>query len=252
MLFHIRVILFLLFREPPIELFKNAFIKERLAVPYFVFISYSFSRSAKANRFSVFALATGYVYDFMIATTAQRDNRIVTLSVNDALRGSVSLSAEGEEFEYGVELTATATTKGNSNFVCWRQGSAVVSTDASYTFNVNGDVRLTAYFSPNTEQETGISAIELSDEDAVVVEQQGSSLVVTADSEVSSVDVYTVGASLAAHADSAAVSVAHLSEGVYIVRVTTTEGYRNIKIYIIKTFLFNLTLDCSCYNISRR
>lgn len=174
----------------------------------------------------------GYVYDFMIATTAQRDNRIVTLSVNDVLRGSVSLSAEGEEFEYGVELTATATTKGNSNFVCWRQGSAVVSTDASYTFNVNGDVRLTAYFSPNTEQETGISAIELSDEDAVVVEQQGSSLVVTADSEVSSVDVYTVGASLAAHADSAAVSVAHLSEGVYIVRVTTTEGYRNIKIYI--------------------
>ena len=46
----------------------------------------------------------------------------------------------------GTEITVTATKRGNYTFINWTENGTVVSTDASYTFTVNGDRTLVANF----------------------------------------------------------------------------------------------------------
>lgn len=68
---------------------------------------------------------------------------VVTLSVNENERGTVT---GGGTYDVGSQVTVTANNNSGYFFACWSDGSKVVSANPSYTFEVSGDITLTAYF----------------------------------------------------------------------------------------------------------
>lgn len=68
---------------------------------------------------------------------------VVTLSVNDSTRGTVT---GGGTYSDGTQITVTATANSGSLFACWSIGEMVVSSNPSYTFSVSGNVTLKAHF----------------------------------------------------------------------------------------------------------
>ena len=72
------------------------------------------------------------VRDFTINVSAQPSNG-----------GTV---AGGGTYQYGQSCTVTATASSGYTFSCWKENSNVVSTDASYSFNVSGNRNLVASF----------------------------------------------------------------------------------------------------------
>ena len=99
----------------------------------------------------------GFVYDIPFAVVGAE--RKVLVAVNGADRGTATLSATAETYAVGTKLTATATPMGNAEFDSWREGGVVVSREAEYTFAVeNRNMTLKAYFTPNTEITSDISA----------------------------------------------------------------------------------------------
>ncbi len=176
----------------------------------------------------------GFVYDFIIITQQPQASRTVALSVNSPERGTATLSETSDSYEYGATLTATATPIGNSTFVCWRSGSIVVSTDAEYTFTVDHNIELTAYFSPNTDEESLTGIAETPTDANICIEQQGNKIVATSSADIISMRLYTIDAAVVAKSSNNFIETGSLSEGVYIVRVSTVEGSKNIKLYIQK------------------
>ncbi len=175
----------------------------------------------------------GFIYDFHIKVVEPQDARTVTVGVNSWERGKAELSEVAGSYAYGTTLTAKATAYGNGAFVCWKEEGVVVSTSAEYTFTVDHNVKLVAYFAPNTNEESypsGIAEVENAADIAIV--QQGNSIVATGN--VTSLELYTVNAALIARADSNAIATSGLAEGLYIVRATTPDGYKNVKVYIKK------------------
>lgn len=67
----------------------------------------------------------------------------VTVAANNANYGTVS---GGGEYNYNQLCTVTATPADGYMFDNWTQNNVVVSTDASYTFNVTSDVNMVANF----------------------------------------------------------------------------------------------------------
>lgn len=174
----------------------------------------------------------GFIYDFHIKVVEPQERRTVTVGVNSWERGKVELSQDAEDYVYGTTLTATATAYGNGKFVCWKEEGVVVSTSAEYTFTVDHNVKLVAYFAPNTDESsypTGIQ--ETADEDATVTVTESG---IVASDNVTSLDLYTVNAALIAKAKGNTLSTAGIPEGLYIVRATTACGYKNVKVYIKK------------------
>lgn len=72
---------------------------------------------------------------------------IYTIDVepNPAHGGDVS---GGGDYEDGASVTITASPKAGFHFLEWIENGSQVSTDASYTFTVNGNRKLTAVFEP--------------------------------------------------------------------------------------------------------
>ena len=68
----------------------------------------------------------------------------ITVSANPAIGGTVS---GGGSFDEGASCTVTATANNNYMFENWTENGTVVSTNASYTFTVNGNRNLVANFS---------------------------------------------------------------------------------------------------------
>ena len=68
----------------------------------------------------------------------------VTVVTNDDTMGTAT--GGGTEFLYGDEVTVTAVANPNYEFVNWTENETVVSTDAEYTFNVEGNRDLVANF----------------------------------------------------------------------------------------------------------
>ena len=102
-----------------------------------------------------------------------------------------------------------------------------------YTFTVDHNVKLTAYFSPNTDEAsypTGIQ--EAPDCDEITVTATESCIVATGN--VTAIELYTVNAALTAKVCGNTMSTAGIPEGLYIVRATTANGYKNVKVYIKK------------------
>ena len=177
----------------------------------------------------------GFIYDWHISVVPAQEHRTAKVSVNSWERGKAELSSNSESHPYGTTLTATATTYGTAQFVCWREEGVVVSTDAEYTFTVDRNVNLKAYFTPNTDKTSYPSSIEKIEEAAnVAVTQQGESLVVTGNCEVKAITLYTIDAAIIASSNGATISTAGIKEGLYIACVITDKGYKNVKIYLNK------------------
>ena len=72
-------------------------------------------------------------------------NQVYTVSVasNNANYGTVS---GGGQYNYNQSCTVTATPTDGYMFTSWMQNGSIVSTDASYTFNVTANVDLVANF----------------------------------------------------------------------------------------------------------
>ena len=90
----------------------------------------------------------GFAYDFHLTTVDAQQNLTARVSSSSASRGTVTLSDNAESYARGTELTAIATPKNNATFTCWKEEGVVVSTDAAYTFTVDHNVNLKAYFTP--------------------------------------------------------------------------------------------------------
>ena len=175
----------------------------------------------------------GFVYDFHIRANKAQTTRTVTVGVNDKSRGSATLSTVADSYDYGTELTATAATIGNATFICWREEGVIVSTDASYTFTVDRNVSLKAYFSPNTDESSlGIATVPTNEE--ITIEQKENCIVAHCSAEVLSIAIYTPDAAIALKSKGNTASTGSLKEGVYIVIVNTAKGYKNCKLYISK------------------
>lgn len=177
----------------------------------------------------------GFIYDFHIKVVTAQEERTASVAVNSWERGKVSLSQVAEKYAYGTELTAKAIAYGNAQFVCWREEGVVVSTDAEYTFTVDRNVNLVAYFSPNTDEDsypTAIADVEMCD-DIVVLVHDGS-ITAQGSAEVVAMRLYTVNAATVAQVMGNTMDTVGIKEGVYIVCVITSNGYRNYKIYLNK------------------
>lgn len=177
----------------------------------------------------------GFVYDFTIKTAEAQTTRTVSVTANSWERGTVVLSKESDSYEYGTQLTATATAIGTSNFICWREGNNVVSTDAEYTFTVDHNIALTAYFSPNTDEESWTGVEDITEQNSKVeIEQNNNVVTATAACKVHGMQLYDINASLIAKSNTNTLNVANLPVGIYIVRVTTENGCCNVKFYLNK------------------
>ena len=177
----------------------------------------------------------GFIYDWHITVVPAQDGRTATVSVNSWERGKAELSEVADSYAYGTTLTATATAYGTARFVCWREEGVVVSTDAEYTFTVDHNVNLKAYFTPNTDKTsypTGIAEVENATD--ITIEQRGESIVVTGNCVVKAITLYTIDAAAVAKTNGATLGTAGVKEGLYIVSVITDKGYKNVKIYLNK------------------
>ena len=174
----------------------------------------------------------GFIYDFHIKVVEPQEKRTVTVGVNSWERGSAELSQVAEDYVYGTTLTATATAYGNGKFVCWKEEGVVVSTSAEYTFTVDHNVKLVAYFAPNTDESSYPTGIKENVAEEVTVTVTDNSIVATGN--VRSLELFTVNAALIANAKGNTMDTAGIQEGLYIVRATTTGGYKNVKVYIKK------------------
>ena len=101
---------------------------------------------------------THRMYKFVIPTTdntctvpapesqvIQKETRYtVTVAVNDEAMGTAT--GGGTEFLLGDEVTITAVANTNYEFVNWTENGTEVSTDAKYTFNIEGSRELVANF----------------------------------------------------------------------------------------------------------
>lgn len=175
----------------------------------------------------------GFIYDFHIKVVEPQDARTVTVGVNSWERGKAELSNVAGTYAYGTTLTATATAYGNGRFVCWKEEGVVVSTSAEYTFTVDHNVKLVAYFSPNTDEAsypTGIQEAPAGDDITVTATENS----IVATGNVTAIELYTVNAALTAKVCGNTMSTAGIPEGLYIVRATTANGYKNVKVYIKK------------------
>lgn len=67
----------------------------------------------------------------------------VTVQSEDTNKGTVS---GGQTVSAGSSVTVVALPKSGYAFSAWKNGNTVVSTNASYTFTLTGNITLTAYF----------------------------------------------------------------------------------------------------------
>ena len=175
----------------------------------------------------------GVVYDFVITAAPAMKGRTVTIGTNAKGRGTATLSQVADEYEKGTTLTATATPSGSNSFICWKEGNIIVSTEAEYTFSVDHNIALTAYFTPDTANGddiiTGIASTTATT-DVEIAAGEGYIQAVSSD-EVKSIAIYTSNAALAGKAKGDKISIAGLSKGIYIVKVRTADGEKNIKFY---------------------
>lgn len=176
----------------------------------------------------------GFIYDIHINVAAAQAERTVELSVNSWKRGRATLSQTAESYAYGTELTATAEAIGTSKFVCWREEGVVVSTDANYTFTVDHNVKLKAYFSPNTDKDSYVGIQAVAQDTEVSVEQRGNSIVAHSTAAVLGIQLYTIDAAKVAGNNGCTLNIQQVPQGVYIVQVITDKGYKNVKLFIKK------------------
>lgn len=180
----------------------------------------------------------GTVYDFVFRVVKPVIDRVVTVKSNAELRGTVLISDVNSgstqlKTRYGTEVSVVAAPKGRAEFICWKNGTQIVSTDETYVFNVTEHVELTAFFSPNTALENSICPSTTTTRSFLyTLNCEAGVLRVITDAEVKSLEIYTNNGTLIRKAIQKEISVAGLPIETYIVKVRTVSGDSGKKIVI--------------------
>ena len=102
--------------------------------------------------------ATDATYTFTLTSdttlTAEFAINQHTVTIGEAVNGSVTGTTSGT-YDYGTEVTLTATANDHYHFVQWSDGTK----DATYTFTLTGDTTLTAEFAINQHTVTRGEAV---------------------------------------------------------------------------------------------
>ena len=176
----------------------------------------------------------GFVYDLHLTAVPSQEGRTVSLTANDAGRGKVTLSQKSASYAYGTTLTAKATPIGGTSFICWREEGVVVSTDAEYTFTVDRNVKLKAYFTAPSIVNTDVALPSIDSLADVTVAIEDDHIVARGTAEVYGMCLYTTDAVLVAQCGGNTMPMADIRPGTYIVQVTTSCGSKNVKLYLNK------------------
>jgi hypothetical protein len=91
-------------------------------------------------------------YYFYVSLPVQ--NYTITVSASPGAGGTVS---GGGTFAAGSSRTVTATANSSYTFTNWTENGSVVSTQASYTFTLNGNRNLVANFTPTQQQTISVT-----------------------------------------------------------------------------------------------
>ena len=109
---------------------------------------------ANGTNVGVFATATKIDENNAYIQVGNGSDGVALFKLNVTVAAEVSLScdeAQGTvsgagDVALGANATVTATPKPGYEFMAWKNGETTVSTDATYTFAVNGNIALTAVF----------------------------------------------------------------------------------------------------------
>lgn len=156
----------------------------------------------------------GQSIDFIINLTADTSAFKATAVANDSTRGFATINGH----------TATATPKDGCQFVCWKEQNKVVSTQATYPFTLDHDVKLTAVFSADPDMLTGVPTINGTAQNPINITLNGRTIKIDTDTEVKGVRVYNIHGQLVAKANGKLVSMHKCPSGVYIVKALTANG----------------------------
>ena len=165
---------------------------------------------------------TGQTLDFILEVVPEEGQTFTaSVTTNDSQRGTATLDG----------LTAKATPLGNARFLCWKENNNVVSLDATYTFALDHNVLLTAYFSPNTSISTGIIAAT-TQKSLLTITAQNQCVTVEPAQGVKTISIYSTTGQLAAQGKGHTLNISHLPAGSYIVLVDATQDKASSKIVV--------------------
>ncbi len=165
---------------------------------------------------------TGQTLDFILEVMPEEGQTFTaSVTTNDSQRGTATLDG----------FTAKATPLGNARFLCWKENNNVVSLDATYTFALDHNVALTAYFSPNTSISTGIIAAT-TQKSLITITAQNQCVTVEPAQGVKTISIYSTTGQLAAQGKGHTLNISHLPAGSYIVLVDATQDKASSKIVV--------------------
>lgn len=175
----------------------------------------------------------GQTWDLVISTVDAVDGYTVSVSTSSEERGSVAISPAADTYESGASVSATATAKGNSEFVCWREGNDVVSLDAEYPFTVTHSTQLTAYFTPKTSDvPIGIDDATSESKALVTIDQDNNVINIVTDAVVKAVNIYSTDGALIAKTTAKRIALDQYPLGTYIVKVITDGAETQAKVLL--------------------
>ncbi len=160
----------------------------------------------------------GQVLDLMISYIGAATQTVEpTVTVNDVDRGAAVYDTDSH--------IATATPRGTSLFLYWKEDTRLLTTDSSVEAQPTARQRtLTAYFSPNLDETNGLSPAVLSAVDAGAQIEVNRRLLRVVGGEVNGLFVFNTEGGLVASAQSDTLSCPHLPRGTYVVKAVTTVG----------------------------
>ncbi len=172
----------------------------------------------------------GQTLDFVLYVCEPTTDFPLSISSCNEERGSVKWSGNDQ---LPAEITATATSKGNAQFLYWRDGNRIVSTDAIYTFLHDHAIQLVAYFTPNTSSSTAIGNISGGNDSKVNITQQGNYIYVDTHDKQLTVTVYSADGKTALQSSANRISTANLASGTYIVHAITGSANEGVAKIIV-------------------
>ena len=174
---------------------------------------------------------SGQIFDWILyILEGQPESYNLSVKANDDNRGTVSASTEAG---WNAPCIVNATPKGNSTFVCWREGLQIVSLDKEYKFTLDHETELTAYFSPNTDNtSTGIEEQLTEKNQLIQISAENRYIKIQSNAQVKKVLVFLPNGQLVAQSNSSSVRLQNVSAGSYIVKVYTDAADETAKIYL--------------------
>lgn len=148
----------------------------------------------------------------------------VTLSVN--ARPAVGGTASGSgSYAVGTLVTVSAVPNENYTFKQWELDGVAVSTDASYTFNIDSDTELLAVFTENSANSTELLAT------GITAFADEGTLYIQSDKKLEDVTVYTINGQCLYrnYINSSSLTVGKLPQGLVIITVGKYSGKVLIK-----------------------